>query len=177
MRGGAEGARRISGLGGVVAEGIAGPRRSRSWTFGGGVCCTTGGLPGAPRPPLSPGRFGRPGSGGGAPLCPGTGRALVFGNSRFNGAMPGRIGALPGGRFAGVTPGALGLIDALGGGGNLPCWISVARCSTRDGKFGPRVAGPDAPALRGPAAAAIAAGVGAGLLITVLMTVVLWMLL
>lgn len=82
--------------------------------------------------------------------------------------------------MAGVAPGvpsaALGLIEALGGVGNLPCWISEARCWTCVGKLGPSVVGPGVP-VRGPAAAAIAAGAGAGLLITVLMTVVLWMLL
>ena len=77
--------------------------------------------------------------------------------------------------FAGVTPGvpglAVALIDALGGGCNLPSWISEARCATLLGNVGPRVP------VRGPPAAAMAAGVGAGLLMTVLMTVVLWMLL
>jgi hypothetical protein len=59
------------------------------------------------------------------------------------------------------------LIDALGGGGSLPCWISVARCSTRFGRLGPSTP------LRGPPAAVTAAGDGVGLLMTVLMTVVL----
>jgi hypothetical protein len=59
---------------------------------------------------------------------------------------------------------AFTLIEALCGVGSLPCWISAARCETAAGS-----AGPAAPA---PAAAA-----GAGLLMTVLMTVVLWMLL
>jgi len=62
------------------------------------------------------------------------------------------------------------LIAALAGGGNLPCWISEARCAVELGKAGPSVA-------PRPPAAAMAAGDGAGLLITVLMTVVLWMLL
>ena len=84
-------------------------------------------------------------------------------------------GVAPGVAFAGmvaVVPGlAAGLIEALGGGGNLPCWINEARCATVFGNVGPRVP------VRGPPAAATAAGVGAGLLMTVLMTVVLWMLL
>jgi hypothetical protein len=63
------------------------------------------------------------------------------------------------------------LIEALGGGGSLPCWINDARCSTWDGKLGP------SEPLRGPPAAATAAGDGERLLITVLMTVVLWILL
>jgi hypothetical protein len=58
------------------------------------------------------------------------------------------------------------LIAALAGAGNLPCWISEARCAVEFGK-----AGPSAPPR--PPAAAIAAGDGAGLLITELMTVVL----
>jgi hypothetical protein len=39
-----------------------------------------------------------------------------------------------------VTPGLIaalaGLIDALGGTGALPCWISVARCATDGGSAG-----------------------------------------
>jgi hypothetical protein len=62
------------------------------------------------------------------------------------------------------------LIDALAGGGNLPCWISEARCAVEFGKAGPSVA-------PRPPAASIAAGDGLGLLMTPLMTVVLWMLL
>lgn len=68
--------------------------------------------------------------------------------------------------FAGVTgavPGlAVALIEALRGAGNLPSRISEARCATLAGNVG--------------VGAAVPAG-GAGLLITVLMTVVLWMLL
>jgi hypothetical protein len=66
------------------------------------------------------------------------------------------------------------LIDALGGGGNLPCWIKDARCATAAGNDGPTIAA--APA-RWPSACAGAPGAsaaaGAGLLMTVLMTVVL----
>jgi hypothetical protein len=76
--------------------------------------------------------------------------------------------------LAGVTPGvpglAVGLIDALGGTGSLPCWISEARCATAGGSDGPGV-----PA-RAAAAAVGELGVAAGWLITVLITVVLWML-
>ena len=59
---------------------------------------------------------------------------------------------------------AFTLIEALGGVGSLPCWMSAARCETAAGSAGP--AAPWAPA-----------AAGAGLLMTVLMTVVLWMLL
>jgi hypothetical protein len=62
------------------------------------------------------------------------------------------------------------LIDALAGAGNLPCWISVARCAVEFGKAGPSVA-------PRPPAASTAAGDGLGLLMTPFMTVVLWMLL
>jgi hypothetical protein len=95
-------------------------------------------------------------------------------------AVPGKAFCLgmvvvPGVMFAGMVAGVPGLvaelIDALGGGCNLPCWISEARWATLLGNVGPRVP------VRGPPAAAMAAGVGAGLLMTVLMTVVLWMLL
>jgi len=72
--------------------------------------------------------------------------------------LAGVVAALPAFAFT--------LIEALGGVGSLPCWISVARCETAAGS-----AGPTAPCWA-PAAAA-----GAGLLMTVLMTVVLWMLL
>jgi len=82
---------------------------------------------------------------------------------------------LDGVTLTGVEPGVpgltVGLIDALGGGANLPCWISDARCATVFGKVGPTT-----PVLGAPAAAS-AAGDGAGLLMTVLMMVVLWMLL
>jgi len=32
---------------------------------------------------------------------------------------------------------AAGLIEALGGTGNLPCWISEAFCATEGGSAGP----------------------------------------
>ena len=66
---------------------------------------------------------------------------------------------------------ATGLIAALGGTGALPCCISDARCATAGGS-----AGPGAPS-RAAAAAVGEPAAAAGWLITVLMTVVLWMLL
>jgi hypothetical protein len=106
---------------------------------------------------------------GGVPLAPGTGNAFAFGGSCRGGV------ALDGVTLAGVGPGmpglTLGLIDALGGGASLPCWISDARCTTAFGKVGPTTP------VRGAPAAASAAGDGVGLLMTVLMMVVLWMLL
>jgi hypothetical protein len=111
---------------------------------------------------------GGPADAGGAPLAPGTGNAFALGNP------------CPGGRpfgltLAGIAPGALrlaaGLTDALGGTGNLPCWISDARCETAGGR-----PGPGEPA-RAAAAAVGEPGVAAGWLITVLMIAVLWMLL
>ncbi len=76
---------------------------------------------------------------------PGTGKALGFGN-----AWP--CGNALGATFAGNgvfgaafcpagmpgAPGlAAGLIEALGGTGSFPCWISVARCATAGGSAGP----------------------------------------
>jgi hypothetical protein len=115
---------------------------------------------------------GIPGGNGGAPLAPGTGSALPFGKVDCCGKAVGLT-------LAGIAPGvpglAVGLIEALGGTGNLPCWISEARCVTAAGNAGPA-------ARSCPAAAAAAAGLpggigGAGRLITVLMITVLWMLL
>ena len=108
------------------------------------------------------------GGAGGAPLAPGTGSELACGNPCPCG------NAAFGARLAGVAPGvpgrAAGLIAALCGTGSLPCWISEARCATAGGSAG--VAAPARPAAApGPPAGA------AGWLITVLMTVVLWMLL
>jgi hypothetical protein len=80
-----------------------------------------------------------------------------------------------GATLAGTAPGApglaVGLIDALGGTGSLPCWIIEARCATAGGRAGPAV-----PA-RAAAAAVGEFGVGVGWLITLLITAVLWMLL
>lgn len=99
-----------------------------------------------------------PGGGSGAPLAPGTGNALALGN-------PCPCGSALGATLAGVTPGvpglAAGLIDALGGTGSLPCWISEARCATAGGSDGPGVAA------RAAAAAVGELGVGAGWLIAV----------
>jgi hypothetical protein len=92
-----------------------------------------------------------------------------------------------------LTPGLIaalaGLIDALGGTGALPCWISVARCATDGGSAGLALPGAGAgtapgtpPLLAGRTAAPTGAPCpgakpcGGGRLITVLMTVVLWML-
>jgi hypothetical protein len=73
------------------------------------------------------------------------------------------FGASPAGVAPALPAFAVALIEALGGVGSLPCWISVARWATAAGSDGPT-----APCWR------LAAG--AGLLMTVLMTVVLWML-
>jgi hypothetical protein len=93
--------------------------------------------------------------------------------------------AAPGVTFVGVAAGvpnrAVGWIAALGGIGALPCWIRAARWTTACGTAGP--AGLARPAtagarLPGPGPAGPApAGAAGGWLITVLMTVVLWMLL
>lgn len=84
---------------------------------------------------------------------------------------------------------AAGLIEALGGTGSFPCWISEAFCATAGGNDGPAPAGvaPPCPGDTGgttpplalgrtlPAPGATGTG-GGGLLMTLLMTVVLWML-
>jgi hypothetical protein len=84
---------------------------------------------------------------------------------------------------------AAGLIEALGGTGIFPCWISVAFCATAGGSAGPAPAGV-APPCPGdtdgttpplalgrtlPAPGPTGTG-GGGRLMTLLMTVVLWML-
>lgn len=104
-------------------------------------------------------------------MVPGTGSALAFGKVDCSGKLVGLT-------LAGIAPGvpglAVGLIEALGGTGNLPCWISAARCVTAAGKAGPAPRSCPAAA----AAAGLPGGAGSdGRLITVLMTVVLWMLL
>jgi hypothetical protein len=88
-------------------------------------------------------------------------------------------GVTPGATFAGLgvgVPGrAVGLIDALGGTGSLPCWIREARCATAGGTAAPAgEARPDTAGagLPGERPAAAAAG---GWLMTLLMIVVLWM--
>ena len=102
------------------------------------------------------------GGGGGAPLAPGTGSALL---RQFL-----RNGAAPGLTLAGVTPGA-GRIDR-GARRRRQLALLDQRGALR-GRV--RQSRPE----RGTASTgrAMAAGDGAGLLITVLMTVVLWMLL
>jgi hypothetical protein len=65
------------------------------------------------------------------------------------------------------------LIDALGGTGTLPCWISDARIATAGGTAGPAgVARPETAGARLPGERPATGG----RLMTVLMTVVLWML-
>jgi hypothetical protein len=93
------------------------------------------------------------GAAGVLPL-PGTGSAFSLRNCGWLVVLAGVTVAVPGL--------AVALIVALCGAGNLPCWISEARCTTLFGGVGAPVAAP--------------AG-GAGLLMTLLMTVVLWMLL
>ena len=90
------------------------------------------------------------GGAGGAPLAPGTGSVFALGSGWTCGAT---AGALAGSAFGAAPPWpagspaapglmAAGLIDALGGTGALPCWISVARCATDGGSAG--VAAPGA---------------------------------
>jgi hypothetical protein len=140
----------------------------------------------------APGDTAALGGAGGAPLAPGTGRALVLGRGWVDGSAPG--GAFTGCVAFGLpvcpagAPGkpalTAGLIVALGGTGALPCWISVALCATAGGNVG--VAAPclgatvpagngEGPVALAPSPATGAAGCG-GLLMTLLMTVVLWML-
>jgi hypothetical protein len=84
------------------------------------------------------------------------------------------------GRTSGAAPGppgtwvlTAGLIEALGGSGALPCWIRDARCCTDGGSVAPAPApaAPPAGAFEPPGPA------GGGWLMTLLITVVLWMLL
>src|SRR6266566_4392031 len=85
---------------------------------------------------------------GGTPLAPGMGSVLAFGN-------PCPCGNAFGVTLAGTAPGvpglAVGLIDALGGTGNLPCWIREARCATAGGRDGPGAPARDAAAAVGEA--------------------------
>ena len=82
-------------------------------------------------------------------MAPGTGSALGFGTV-------GLCGSALGDTFAGTgavgaafcpfgAPGAAGLaaglIEALGGGGSFPCWISEAFCATAGGSAGPAPGG------------------------------------
>jgi hypothetical protein len=127
------------------------------------------------------------GGAGGAPLAPGTGSALVLGKGWFGGSAPGAFAgcvtfglpACPAGA-PGKPAFTAGLIVALGGTGALPCWISVALCATAGGSVGVAPPCPGATGAPGrprpaPSPAAGEAGCG-GLLMTLLMTVVLWML-
>ena len=92
----------------------------------------------------------------------------------------------PGATGAPTTPAfTAGLIEALGGGGNLPCWIRVALCATAGGKVAVAPPGAGAAATGGvgaPLGGTFAPPGGsagascAGRLMTLLMTVVLWML-
>jgi hypothetical protein len=117
-----------------------------------------------------------PGGKGGAPWAPGTGSALGFG--KFCGFtvvdrdLPGVApGTVTGANAAGLI---VGLIEALGGTGSFPCWISEARCATEGGK---EAAAADSAGPPVPGSPFVALGpVWGGWLITLLMTVVLWML-
>ena len=136
---------------------------------------------------LPPGKGPAPAGGaGGPPWAPGTGSVLAWG-SLVCGARAGPVCGAMGGAAVGATavgvaggvPGlATGWIVALGGIGALPCWISAARCTTACGTAGPTglarpaIAGARLP---GPAPAPTAGAGAGGRLITVLITVVLWM--
>ena len=139
----------------------------------------------------APGDTAALGGAGGAPLAPGTGRALVLGKGWVEGSAPGALaGCVPFGLPAcpagapGKTAFAAGLIVALGGTGALPCWISVARCATAGGSVGVAPPCPGATGAPGrptalasrPAPSLSPGNAGGGLLITLLMTALLWML-
>jgi hypothetical protein len=107
---------------------------------------------------------------------------LAWGSLADGAAVGAPIGAAVGATLAGVAGASLGLavgcIVALGGIGALPCWIRAARCATACGTAGP--AGLARPAtagarLPGPGPGPAPAGNACGRLMTVLMTVVLWM--
>ena len=109
---------------------------------------------------------------GGAPFAPGTGRELVFGGSLVPPCPGGKAAGAIGTAGGGVADFATGLFATLGGTGNLPCWISVARCLTEGGSGG--VIAVTGGGLVGAGAPGAAAGaVGGGWLMTLLMTVVL----
>lgn len=133
---------------------------------------------------------GRPialGGTGGAPLMPGTGSALAFGNAWPGGNALGDtfVGTgIAGAAFRpdaapGVPGFTAGLIEALGGTGSFPCWISEARCATAGGNAGPApgdTAGRPAFALDRPPTPGTTGPGGGGRLMTLLITVVLWIL-
>jgi hypothetical protein len=115
---------------------------------------------------------------------------LVLGKGCAEGSALGALaGSVAFGLPACPAPGkpalAAGLIAALGGTGALPCWISVALCATAGGSVG---VAPPCPGATGEPGRPIAlasrptpsrspgdVGCG-GLLITLLMTALLWML-
>jgi hypothetical protein len=115
---------------------------------------------------------------------------LVLGKGCVEGSAPGALaGSVAFGLPACPAPGkpalAAGLIAALGGTGALPCWISVARCATAGGSVGVAPPCPGAtgepgrpPALApSPASGPAPGDPGCGrLLMTLLMTALLWML-
>ena len=125
---------------------------------------------------------------GGAPGVPGAGGVLACGSVVACGSVL-ACGSLPptggcavvaGATLAGVgaaIPGlAVGWMVALGGIGTLPCWIRAARWTTACGTAGPAgLARPATAGARFPTAGAAPGGGAGGRLITVLMTVVLWM--
>jgi hypothetical protein len=117
---------------------------------------------------------------GGAPFWPGTGRALALGKaSGVTFVDKGLVGDAPVPAPPGVVTLTAGLIDALGGTGNFPCWIREALCATEGGRPGDAADGGVPPAPGRPLAAPAAGPPGPGCgrwLITLLMTVVLWML-
>ena len=134
----------------------------------------------------APGDTAALGGGGGAPLAPGTGSALVLGKGCVEGSAPGALaGSVGFGLPTCPAPGkpalAAGLIAALGGTGALPCWISVARCATAGGSVGvaapcPSATGePGRPPPLAPSPASPATGApGCGRrLMTLLMTALL----
>ena len=136
-----------------------------------------------------PGDSAALGGWGGAPLAPGTGSALVRGKGWVEGSAPGALtgcGAfgLPACPAPGKPAFAAGLSVALGGIGALPCWISVARCATAGGNVGvappcPTAAGePGRPTALAPSPAPGPSprAPGGGLLMTLLITALLWML-
>jgi hypothetical protein len=104
------------------------------------------------------------------------GNVLVFGSS-FNLPCPGggEVGATVVGTTGTVVPVfAAGLLATLGGGGSLPCWISITRCWTFVGSGGAaRVVCGDGVGVGAPGAGAA----GAGWLMTLSMNLGLWMLL
>jgi hypothetical protein len=102
--------------------------------------------------------FGVPGAGpvapggtGGAPLVPGTGRALVFGS--VLGDMLVGNGLFGPAGTPGVPGFTAGLIEALGGTGSFPCWISVALCATEGGRAAVAAVGVGPPGPGAPFAA------------------------